>query len=83
MAKPNYEKKLIEELKELPDEDIPKFLNMIHYLKEGLLSDRKKKETKENKESLLNVEDIAVETGISDLAEHHDHYLYGVPKKDE
>lgn len=52
-------------------------------LKKRLFPDRKKKENKEKRESLLNLEDIAVETGISDLAEHHDHYLYGVPKKDE
>jgi len=62
---------------------MPNLLDIIHYLKEGILSDRKKKEIKESSESLLNLEDIAVETGISDLAEHHDHYLYGVPKKDE
>ena len=29
---------------------------------------------------ILNIKDIAVETGIKDLAEHHNHYLYGVPK---
>ena len=27
------------------------------------------------------VENSAVETGISDLAEQHDHYLYGSPKQ--
>jgi len=82
-TKHNYKKRIIDELRDLPDEDMPKLLDIIHYLKEGILSDRKKKETKESSESLLNLEDIAVETGISDLAEHHDHYLYGVPKKDE
>ena len=28
------------------------------------------------------VEHCAVETGITDLAHQHDHYLYGKPKKD-
>lgn len=28
------------------------------------------------------VEDCAVETGISDLAQQHDHYLYGKPKQE-
>ena len=28
------------------------------------------------------VEDCAVETGITDLAHQHDHYLYGKPKKE-
>ncbi|MGH2598274.1 MAG: hypothetical protein ACRDJ9_02690, partial [Dehalococcoidia bacterium] len=25
--------------------------------------------------------DLAVDTGIEDLAEQHDHYLYGTPKR--
>lgn len=25
--------------------------------------------------------EFSVETGIADLAEHHDHYLYGTPKR--
>lgn len=28
------------------------------------------------------VENCAVETGISDLAQQHDHYLYGKPKQE-
>jgi len=28
------------------------------------------------------LEDCAVETGISDLAQQHDHYLYGKPKQE-
>lgn len=28
------------------------------------------------------VEDCVVETGISDLAHQHDHYLYGKPKQE-
>jgi len=82
-VKHKYEERIIEELQDLPEEDIPKLLDMIHYLKEGILSDRKKKETKERRDPLLDLEDIAIETGIPDLAQHHDHYLYGVPKKNE
>jgi hypothetical protein len=29
----------------------------------------------------LDVEKIAVDTGIQDFAKNHDHYLYGNPKK--
>ncbi|GAK54886.1 hypothetical protein U27_01717 [Candidatus Vecturithrix granuli] len=29
----------------------------------------------------LDLEDIAVHTGIPDFAEQHDHYLYGTPKR--
>lgn len=91
-TKLKYEKRIIEEIQDLPEEDIPKLLDMIHYLKEGILSDRKKKEAKDTvkdtvkdiakdmRDPLLDLEDIAVETGIPDLAQHHDHYLYGVPK---
>jgi len=32
-------------------------------------------------EFLENIDEYAVETGIKDLAENHDHYLYGVPKR--
>ena len=32
-------------------------------------------------EFLENIDEYAVETGIKDLAENHDHYLYGVPKE--
>lgn len=28
------------------------------------------------------VENCAIETGISDLAQQHDHYLYGKPKQE-
>jgi hypothetical protein len=30
----------------------------------------------------INFSDIAVDTGISDFAENHDHYLYNTPKND-
>ena len=29
----------------------------------------------------LDIEEIAVDTGIEDFAEHHDYYLYGTPKE--
>ncbi len=32
------------------------------------------------KEFLDNINEIAVDTGITDLADQHDHYLYGLPK---
>ena len=28
----------------------------------------------------LDIEHVAVDTGISDFAQQHDHYLYGTPK---
>lgn len=29
----------------------------------------------------LDIEHVAVDTGISDFAQQHDHYLYGTPKR--
>jgi hypothetical protein len=41
---------------------------------------RKKVRVKKGKDPLFDLRKIAVETGIKDLAEHHDHYLYDVSK---
>lgn len=53
-------------------------------LSEGI-SYELKKELNENEENdpwdSLNIDEIAVDTGIEDFAENHDHYLYGIPKK--
>jgi len=29
----------------------------------------------------LNIDEIAVDSGVEDFAENHDHYIYGVPKR--
>ncbi|MBW2163874.1 MAG: hypothetical protein JRF43_05395 [Deltaproteobacteria bacterium] len=42
---------------------------------------KKKLRVKKGKDSLFDLRNIAVETGIKDLAEHHDHYLYGVSNR--
>ena len=36
---------------------------------------------KSTKDPLLTLHELAIETGIKDLAQHHDHYLYGIPIK--
>ena len=41
---------------------------------------RKKVSVKKGKDPLFDLRKVAVETGIKDLAEHHDHYLYDVSK---
>jgi excisionase family DNA binding protein len=33
------------------------------------------------KDPLLALHELAIETGIKDLAQNHDHYLYGIPIK--
>ncbi len=75
-----YKDRLIEELKDIPDEDMPKLFEIIHYIKTGLKESRKKVRVKKGKDPLFDLKDIAVETGIKDLAEHHDYYLYRVAK---
>ncbi|MBI3600545.1 MAG: hypothetical protein HY097_07875 [Nitrospinae bacterium] len=75
-----YKDEIIKELQDMPDEDMPKLLEIIHYLKTGMKESKKKEKIKKGKDPLFGLKDIAVETGIKDLAEHHDHYLYGVPK---
>jgi excisionase family DNA binding protein len=34
-----------------------------------------------DQDPLLTLAELAVETGIKDLAQNHDRYLYGVPRK--
>ena len=75
-----YKDEIIKELQDLPDEDLPKLLEIIHCLKTGMKESRKKVRVKKGKDPLFDLRNIAVETGIKDLAEHHDHYLYGVSK---
>ena len=41
---------------------------------------RKKVSVKKGKDPLFDLRKVAVETGVKDLAEHHDHYFYGVSK---
>jgi len=53
-------------------------LEIVHYFKTGMKESRKKVRVKKSKDPDLR--NIAVETGIKDLAEHHDHYLYSVSK---
>ncbi len=75
-----YKDEIIKELQDMPAEDMPKLLEIIHYLKTGMKESKKKEKVKKGKDPLFGLKDIAVETGIKDLAVHHDHYLYGVPK---
>jgi len=59
---------------------MPKLLETIYYLKTGMKENIKKVSVKKGKDPLFDLRNISIETGIKDLAEHHDHYLYGVSK---
>ena len=75
-----YKDELIKELQDVPEEDIPKLLEIVHYLKTGMKKSKKGVKVKKGKDPLFDLGSIAVETGIKDLAENHDYYLYGVSK---
>ena len=75
-----YRDEIIKELEDIPDEDMPKLLEIIHSVKRGMKVNKKKLKVERGKDPLLDLKNIAVDTGIKDLAENHDHYLYGVPK---
>lgn len=71
-----YKDKIISEIESLPEEYLYKLYDIIHYLKLGYLYDKKQNQQKDD--PLSNLDDIVIDTGIKDLAENHDHYLYGV-----
>ncbi len=37
-------------------------------------------ETENDAWDSINIDEVAVDTGIKDFAENHDYYLYGIPK---
>ena len=78
--KTKYRDEIIKELQDIPDEDMPKLLEIIHYVKIGMRINREKLKVEKEKDPLFDLKNIAVETKIKDLSEHHDHYLYGVSK---
>ena len=72
---------LMKEIEDLPVDAQEKVLKLVHFVKEEILVLRGKIFTEKKGNALADVDQIAIETGIQDLAEHHDHYLYGVSKK--
>ena len=75
------EQRLLNELQDLPPEAQEKILKFVHFVKKELLVAKKGKPRKKAANALRDVDKFAVDTGISDLASQHDHYLYGVPKR--
>ena len=75
------EQRLLNELQDLPPEAQEKILKFVLFVKKELLVAKKGKTRKKAANALRDVDKFAVDTGISDLATQHDHYLYGVPKR--
>jgi len=76
-----FKQQLIKEIEDLPLDVQEKVLKLVHFVKEAILVLREKISTEKKRNALADVDMIAIETGIQDLAEHHDHYLYGVSKR--
>ncbi|EDN71362.1 conserved hypothetical protein [Beggiatoa sp. PS] len=68
----------------LSNDRISQLINKIEqiFLKEGLSFDIKKESLAEyDSWDALDIEEISVDTGVTDFAENHDYYLYGTSKK--
>ena len=74
-------RQLMQEIEDLPLDAQEKVLKLVHFVKEEIFVLHQKISMEKNRNALTDVDKIAVETGIQDLAEHHDHYLYGVSKR--
>jgi len=72
---------LMKEIEDLPLDAQEKVLKLVNFVKEEILVLREKIFTEKKGNALADVDKIAIETGIQDLAEHHDHYLYGISKR--
>ena len=77
----NIQQQLYHEIETLPMDAQEKILKMVHFLKTEILTPVKSKPKKKLMATLADLDSLAVDTGINDLAVQHDHYLYGMPKK--
>jgi hypothetical protein len=77
----NIQEQLYREIEMLPLDAQEKILKMIHFLKTEILTQPKKKQKNKKAATLAYLDALAVDTGITDLATQHDHYIYGLPKR--
>jgi hypothetical protein len=75
------QQQVIKELEEVPPEAQETILKFIRFLKNEFLVSAKVKRGKKKINTLMEVDKLAIDTGITDFADQHDHYLYGVPKR--
>lgn len=73
-------KELIQaELERVPEDKLEQVYSIIKDFNQ-----KAQEEVNDDWEALENLlEECQVETGISDLAQQHDHYLHGTPKREE
>ncbi len=72
---------LAKEIEDLSPEGQEKVLKLIQFVKVEMLVSHSRKPTAKKSNALAEIDKIAIDTGIPDLARQHDHYLYGHPKK--
>ena len=75
------QQRLIKEIEGLPLDFQERVLKLVHFLRQEFFITPQRESESKKINALVEVDKIAVETGISDLARHHDHYLYGISKK--
>jgi hypothetical protein len=78
------DEKILFILRELPYDKKMEVLDFVTFLQsykktKSVKKDNKSKKIKVN--ALKEIDNIAIDTGINDLAFQHDHYIYGTPKK--
>jgi hypothetical protein len=73
--------KILKEVEGLPEDAQEKVLRIVHVIREEFLSPAGKARRKGKADILVDIDALAVDTGIPDMAEQHDHYLYGVSKR--
>nr|MBF0221034.1 hypothetical protein [Desulfobulbaceae bacterium] len=77
----NIQQQLCHEIEALPLDAQKKILKMVHFLKTEIFTPVKTKSKKKQAATLADLDSLALDTGITDLASQHDHYLYGIPKQ--
>ena len=77
----NIQQQLYNEIETLPIDAQEKILKIVHFMKTEIFTQVKSKPKKRQLATLADLDFMAVETGINDLATQHDHYLYGMPKQ--
>ena len=75
------QQQLIKEIEELPRDAQEKILKLVHFFKKEILTAHKKKSVHKKTIDLSEIDKMAIDTGITDLAEQHDHYLLATDKR--
>lgn len=71
------QEKIYKELELIPEDKKSLLLNIIKKFRKSI----KAKELKNKKNTMLELDKLSIETGIEDLAENHDYYLYGLKRE--